>query len=406
MNSKERILAAINRGEIDHIPLYSWCFGFSPPKYLRWKRNGEEVKYWYTMRLEHIHTLPQRWDIFDDFKRVKAWLSIGVDDILDVSLPWSIHPEVKVKDWREENGLLCREYQTPEGSLLQKVRKTTEKIPPGWVVQPDKPQLFEDFNLPRSLKFPVAEKEDVVKLKYLLCKPTDQQLKEYKERINLIKKFVQENKVLVQGWSCFGMDGVVWLMEVEKAVIYAMTEPEFFQDVVETVYNFDLMRTEIMLEVGGVDMIVQRGWYSSIDFWSPDLFRRYTLPNLKKISSLVHQAGVKFGYVMTTGVMTLLEDLIEAGVDLLYFVDPVQDKVDLGLLREKLKGRMAVAGGINTPLTLTRGNRNEIEEAVHKAIDILGEERFILSPVDALFPDTPWESVETLISTWKRVTGI
>ena len=402
MNSKERLLAAINREEADHIPLYSWCFGFSPPENLRWKRNDKEVKYWYTMRLEHIHTLPEPWDISDDFRRVKTWLNLGLDDVLDVSFPWSIHPEVKIKDWKEEN-ILCRIYETPKGEILQKVKKTEEEIPPGWVIQADELKLIEDFNLQRTVKFPVSIKEDLAKIKFLLCKPNKKQIEDYKERISLIKKFSAENGVLAQGWSAFGMDGVIWLMGIENAIIAAMTEQDFFQEVVETVYNFDLMRTKMMIDAGGIDIIVQRGWYSSTDFWSPKLFRQYVLPNLRKLVELVHQRGLKFAYVMTTGVMTFIEDLEEAGVDLLYYVDPGQDKVDLNLLQEKLKGRMAVAGGVNTSTILTRGNPAEIKEAVFKFVDTLGKKGVILSPVDALFPDTPWQSVEVMISAWKEI---
>jgi hypothetical protein len=35
-------------------------------------------------------------------------------------------------------------------------------------------------------------------------------------------------------------------------------------------------------------------------------------------------------------------------------------------------------------------------------VKILGKKNFILSPVDALFPDTPWESVETMIEAWQE----
>ena len=46
------------------------------------------------MRMEHIHTIPQGWEPEDDFKRVQAWQSLGVDDVIDVSLPWSVDPRV------------------------------------------------------------------------------------------------------------------------------------------------------------------------------------------------------------------------------------------------------------------------------------------------------------------------
>ena len=75
MNSRERILAACNGQPPDHVPLTTWCFGFQPPPHLRWQRNGREVRFWYSKRLEHIHTLPQPWELEDDFQRVLAWRS-------------------------------------------------------------------------------------------------------------------------------------------------------------------------------------------------------------------------------------------------------------------------------------------------------------------------------------------
>jgi len=61
MTSRERILCAINGLPGDHIPLTTWCFGFQPPPHLRWISDDNEIDYWYTKRLEHIHTLPQPW---------------------------------------------------------------------------------------------------------------------------------------------------------------------------------------------------------------------------------------------------------------------------------------------------------------------------------------------------------
>jgi len=91
-------------------------------------------------------------------------------------------------------------------------------------------------------------------------------------------------------------------------------------------------------------------------------------------------------------------------VDLLYYVDPVQDKADLAEVKVKVGGRMAVAGGINSGVTLARGSLEEIRQAVHAAVHTLGPGGgFILAPVDALFPDTPWSSVETMIKSWQEV---
>ena len=410
MNSRERLLAAIRCEEPDHVPLLCWCFGLAAPSHLRWHREGREVAHWYTMRLEHLHTMPEPWGVEDDFERVQRWFSLGLDDVLEVSPPWSVLPQVRVRDWREppaaaeHHTLLCRAYETPAGELRHIVRKTEEKLAPGWVIQPDHVPLFEDMNIPRAVKHAVTGAEDLPKLRYLLQDPMPEQRIAYRQRMERVKRFAHEQGVLVQGWSAYGMDGIVWLCGVEGAVMAAMIEPDFFQELVDTIYAFDRRRTEMMLDMGGVDMVVQRGWYSSTEFWSPALFRRYVLPHLKELVSLAHQAGVHFAYTMTTGVLALADLLLEAGVDLLYYVDPVQGDADLEAIRAKFSGRMAVAGGVNSGVTLARGSRDEIRQAVHTAVRTLAPDGgFILAPVDALFPDTPWSSIETMIEAWHEV---
>lgn len=409
MRSRERLLAAIRSQRPDHVPLLCWCFGFAPPPRLRWRRDGRDVPYWYTMRLEHIHTLPEPWDLADDFARVERWLSLGLDDVVEVSPPWGKHHDVRVRDWQEPPKAsepyrrLCRIYETPAGELLHVVRKTDEEPGPGWVIQPDHVPLIEDYNIPRGVKHAVAGPEDLPKVRYLLQEPSAEALNDYRARMAQVKRFAAEKGVLVQGWSAFGMDLVVWLCGVEGAVLAAMTDPGYFQALVEIVYAFDRRRTEIMLDVGGVDMVVQRGWYSSTELWSPRLFRRYVLPHLRDLAEMCHGAGVACAYTMTTGVMTLAAELAESGIDLLYYADPVQDDLDLDSAKRAFGGKVALAGGVNSGVTLARGSRQGIRQAVHRAVGSLGPEGFILAPVDALFPDTPWESVEAMIDAWREV---
>ncbi len=400
MSSKERIMAVIEGKDVDYTPLYAWCFGFHPPRELRWVRNGKERAYWYTMRLEHLHTLPYDWDIFDDLERVKRWLGLGIDDVIDISFPWSMHPDVKIR-YREEKNVQCCFYETPEGVITQKVRKTEETILEGWVIQPEKPKLFEDFNLPRSEKFPVSSSEDLRAIKYLLYPPSKEEIDSYKEKIKLIREFTSRVPVAVQGWSAFGLDAVVWLMGVQNAVVSALTEPDFFQELVDTIYRFDRMRTEMMIEIGGVDIIVQRGWYGSTDFWSPQLIKKFVIPNLKGFTHLVHQAGLKAGYVMTTGVMSLIETIIESGVDLLYFADPQQENFDLVDLKSKINNRICVAGGLSSSLTLNRLDEKSVKKKTEEVLKKMGRKKFILSPVDSLFPDTPYQNVQAMIEAWR-----
>lgn len=252
MTSKERILSVINGQAVDHIPLTSWSFGFQPPLHLRWKTNGNDVKYWYTKRLEHIHTLPQSWTLEDDFKRVLAWLSLGVDDILDVSVPWDMHSDVAYTDSIIPPGgegddsyypVMARDYQTPEGTLQHRIKKTGDEGS-GWPLQPNVLPAFEDYNVARGIRHLVTESGDVSKANYLFLPPRDEQISWFNERMKEVKQFSDHHGVLVQAWTAFGMDAAIWLAGVENAISMAMTDPDSFDVLVHNIAKTDYARTE------------------------------------------------------------------------------------------------------------------------------------------------------------------
>jgi hypothetical protein len=181
-----------------------------------------------------------------------------------------------------------------------------------------------------------------------------------------------------------------------------MDAPEAFGRLVDTIAATDYARTELALQTPGIDMVCQRGWYSSTDFWSPALFDQFVFPHLASLTALAHRHGRPFAYVMTTGVERLGPRLADAGVDVLYFVDPVQDRVSLQRVRQELAGRMTLVGGTNA-LSLAAGSRERVRREVGDAVATLGPtNRFVLHPVDALFPDTPSAGVEWLIEAWRE----
>lgn len=406
MTSRERIQAVLAGQGPDHVPLTTWCFGLPAPPGLRWELDGEPRDYWYSLRMEHLHTTTVPWTLEDDFRRVRAWRSLGVDDVLDVSIPWSTDPAVSYTDRALPAGqegpypVLVREYETPAGRLRHAVRQT-EPEPPGWPVQPDHVPLIEDFNIPRAVEHAVSSPADIPVIRYLFTPPDSAARHWFAERMAQVATFAREEGVAVQAWSVFGMDGVVWLTGSEGAIMLALDQPEAFAELVDLIAATDYARTELALTSPDVDLIVQRGWYSSTDFWSPALFDRYVFPHLQELAALVHRHGRKLAYVMTTGVEKLGPRLADAGVDLLYFVDPLQDGIDLAWARDHLADRMALVGGLNA-LTL-RQEPGAIRMEVQRALETLGPTgRFILHPVDALFPDTPWSGVEAMIAAWKE----
>jgi len=360
--------------------------------------------------MEHIHTLPQPWNIEDDFMRAKTWRSLGVDDLIDVSIPWSTADEVICRQESKTNGeeaaVLWSEYVTPAGSFRQGVRKTGEDVGDGWVVQPTEVRLFEDFNIPRYVEPAVSSPADIDKVSYLYRMPGKSEREWFTDRMKAIRQFVDNEHFAVQAWSAFGMDGVIWLTGVENAIMMAMDNPGEFSRLVSLIAETDIERTMLALSDPGIDLIVQRGWYSATDFWSPELFDLYVLPYVRDLAQIVHQHGRIFAYVMTTGIEVLAPRMIDAGVDVLYFVDPTELSKKTILMQDlatELGDRITLVGGIST-VTLATESVESIRKQLTESVKALSKHnRFILHPVDALFPDTPWEGVETLIEVWKDI---
>jgi hypothetical protein len=318
-------------------------------------------------------------------------------------VPWSVDPDVTWTEAVQPGGeypVLERCYRTPAGLLRHAVAITGEAQAPGWVVQPDDLPLIEDFNIPLAVEHAVSSPADISAIRHLFTAPDAAACAWFTKRMARVRAFADSHGVPVQAWSAFGMDGLVWLTGTEGAIMLALDEPDAFAALMAIITETDYARTELAASDPGVDLIVERGWYSSTDFWSPRLFDTFLFDHIRTLADLAHRHGKPFAYVMTTGVEILGPRLADAGVDVLYFVDPVQDRIPLERARELLGDRMTLVGGTNA-LSLVSGDRCRIADEVQFAIDILGPtNRFILHPVDAVFPDTPWEGIETLIDAW------
>jgi len=202
------------------------------------------------------------------------------------------------------------------------------------------------------------------------------------------------------------MDAAGWLYGLQNIIIAAMDEPGFVEEFADLLYDWNRQRMEVFLDVG-IDLFIRRGWYEGTDFWSPHLYQKFILPYLKKEIEMTHQAGAKFGYIMTSGSMPLLDMLLESELDILIGIDPIQGKdTDLAVMKQKLEGKICLWGGVNGFITVERGSKAEVKEAVHNAITTLAPGGgFILSPVDNVrdTSEETWENVIAMIEAWKEM---
>jgi hypothetical protein len=171
-----------------------------------------------------------------------------------------------------------------------------------------------------------------------------------------------------------------------------------------------MKQIEIYLDVTGADLIIRRAWYETTEFWTPSAFREIIAPFIEREAGLVHQAGKKYGYIITSAFMPILDDILDSGIDVLIGLDPEEGKgTDLNGVKEKFsRKKKTVWGGVSGAVTVETGTEKETEDAVIEALACLGREGgFILSPVDNVRENTEkaWQNTYSFIDAWKRNRG-
>jgi hypothetical protein len=385
MTSRERILSAVSCRPLDHVPLV-----------LRfWPMGGKD-------------TIPFRWK--SQVHRVEDALARGLDDTLLLQPPLGyieeyradlvpgVRTAVTVEPVRtgEDYPVLRKEYQTAAGSLRHVVRRTDD-----WIHGNDV-YLFSDYNVSRAIRHAVQTDEDLRILPHLLGGPGPSQIEEFHKEAEYLRAQSRRLGVALDGgWVALG-DAAVMLSGMESILIAQMEEPDFLHRLLDILCAWESGRVERLLGQG-VDMIVHMAWYEGTDFWTPSNYRTFLLPRLARLVDQVHAGGAKYRYIITKGLSPLLGDIIDAGVDCIMGLDPVQDRVDLAAVKRQAVGRLCLMGGVNSPIMLSQWSAAQIDAAVDDAIRTLAPGGgFILFPVDAVFSDIAWDKVELLISAWER----
>jgi hypothetical protein len=389
MTSRERMLAALNRQEPDHVPCSFMLYGGLKTRCADYT---EFIDRQVALGLDTVVELPPR-------------PPVVVNDTYNLhGLPVSYDPAVTVKEWisrraDDEWPVMVKEYHTPTGVLTAEVRQTDD-----WRWGDHVPFL-DDYLTPRSRKFIVGGPDDLPALRYLLAPPTAEEAAAFHREAEPMLALARRHGLLVSGGWGVGADLIGWVYGLENMVFAAYDRPAFLAELLDIIAMWNRARMELVLSAG-IDLYIKRAWYENCDFWTPRSWRKFLLPILKADADLAHSRGVAFGYLITSNCMPLLDLIAEAGVDAVIGVDP--HTWDIAAARRKLGGRVCLWGGVNGHLTVEQGTPVEVREEVAAALRVLAPGGgFILSPVDNVREDTPRAraNVDALIAEWRLRTG-
>lgn len=375
LSSRERLLLSINHEEPDRVPICFRAFGQLSPLEVMEGTGGHPG-----------------WR--NPWERAIGLARLGVDEPARLHLPSRHHPDVSTRQWwerqpGEERPLMIKEWETPKGPLRLVVQETED------YVELDLP-LYGDNHWSRGIEFPLKGPEDLEKLAFLFYEPRKEDLDDFYRYVKTVKSFAATHGLLVEGCGLFGMSRAIGLLKPTEFLIAVMDNREFVVALLEMIHHWDMKRLEILLDVG-VDVVYNTGCYEVTELFSPSVIRELFLPFRREMIKVIHQAGAKFHYYTITGIMPLLADYKEIGIDILSSLDPIGSggplkikAVDLAKAKEEIGDEVCLWGGVDPEHTIERGTREEVREAVREAIFTCAPGGgFVLSPSGNINPPNP-----------------
>ena len=386
MTSKERLLAAMRRDDVDRVPVVQDFWTAGPPE--------------------------QQFSWDDEADRIAWQKRFGFDPCVYVPAPFEGHgeaahdPSIEQEVWIESDPnepypILCSEWSSPAGTLTSKIRKSDD-------YPFDSPPFFHDFNTPRYVKPLFANGDDM--LTFIRMDPYRigwaDPPQAWRDECATVRALAEREQIAVGCHGGTALDYLIWAATADQAIMLALDYPEEAAALIEYFNAFSDRRVELCLEMGA-DFVLRRGWYESADFWGPGQFAQFAAPFIAREADLAHASGALSVYLMCTGVEPMLPELAKLDFDCLQKTEPVATGQDLSKIVAALADRKSFWTGLSAPLHIGRGSTEDVRRAVRDAFDIFGRRGFILMAVPSIRKHWPWkENLEAMVDEYRKLEGI
>jgi len=149
--------------------------------------------------------------------------------------------------------------------------------------------------------------------------------------------------------------------------------------------------------VSGTDFGTQNG-----AFISPDMYRDMYKPFHKRVNDWIHKnTPWKIFYHTCGSIVSLLDDFVEVGVDILNPVQCSAKGMDPHMLKKKYGDKLVFwGGGVDTQKTLPFGTAEEVRREVRERCRIFGEGGgFVFNPIHNIQTNVPPENLIAMFKT-------
>ncbi|MBM3499527.1 MAG: hypothetical protein FJX74_12745 [Armatimonadetes bacterium] len=377
MTGRERLLAAMQREEVDYPPCAPVFWSSPVEPGFQWRTEEERLE----VCIERL----------------------GVDAVAHFGIPLGVNPDVRERAWEEHAPaeplpLVHKVIETPAGTLTATARKTED-----WPHGTDIP-LMSDFVVSRIVKPWIRTHADLDCFEQVWL-PPDWTAVQAREALEPTRRMAGRWGAPIALQTGHGWTLSLSLMGAEAAPLLSVDQPELLDRLAEIDHRVAMRRIELGI-AAGVDYLHRNGFYETTDFWSPAQIERHLLPRHQQQTALGHQAGLPSVYTICTGIMPMLDLLNRAGFDCLYGIEPVLGNQNLRGVAEVLGQDHAFWGGLSAPMHVGEGTPADVRETVRQFYEVFGRRGTILMATPSIRPQWKWENVVAMIEEWSALRGL
>jgi uroporphyrinogen decarboxylase len=199
-----------------------------------------------------------------------------------------------------------------------------------------------------------------------------------------------------RAWSLRGM---------EDLMVDFVEDPDFVEELLERLTDFSvrLIKNLSGFPIDGIRFSDDWGWQRGL-LLSPAMWRRFLKPRLKRMYDQAHAQGYGVFIHSCGDVRSVMDDLVEIGVDVFNPIQP--DVMDVDETVRAFAGRLAFYGGISVQKTLPLGTTDEVKSEVESRLRTARAfGGFIPAPSHDMPPDIPARNVEAMLEVLKGQAG-
>ena len=216
------------------------------------------------------------------------------------------------------------------------------------------------------------------------------------------KEEMQETGMICCYVDCPGLQHYYGFMRLEELTYAYYDHPEIFAELREKHDRICVRKMEFAAEAQ-VESILTGG-SGSITLQSPEIFRKLSLPTIKKVTKIAKEAGIISG-IHSCGKEYDLVEMCAAESDLDYVnpleIPPMGD-CELSDLKRKFGGKIALMGNLHTSKVMLAGVELVRLEALRAIRDAGQGGGFVLSTGDQCGYNTPYENIIEIVNVAKE----